>query len=57
MGPVIVAAALAIGLGWLVVSTARGAPPAAFLTIGAGILVAGAGNTLYNINACLTKER
>jgi hypothetical protein len=50
VGRVIVAAALAIGIGWLVVSTAHGTPAAAFITIGCGILVAGAGNTLYNIN-------
>lgn len=50
VGRVIVAAALAIGAGWLVVASAHGTPAAAFATIGAGILVAGAGNTLYNIN-------
>jgi predicted MFS family arabinose efflux permease len=50
VGRVIVAAASAIGIGWLVVSTARSTPAAAFTAIGGGILVAGVGNTLYNIN-------
>jgi hypothetical protein len=50
VGRVIVLAALAIGLGWLVVAVARGAPAVAFAVIAVGITLAGLGNTLYNIN-------
>lgn len=50
VGRVIVYAALAIGLGWLVVAAARGGPVAAFAVLAGGITLAGLGNTLYNIN-------
>lgn len=51
MGRVIVLAALAIGIGWLIVSLAGGLPGTAFAIIAGGIAVAGLGNTLYNVNA------
>jgi MFS family permease len=50
VGRVIVLAALAIGLGWLVVAAAQGGPAVAFAVIAGGITLAGLGNTLYNIN-------
>jgi MFS family permease len=50
VGRVMVLAALAIGLGWLVVAAAQGGPVVAFAVIAGGITLAGLGNTLYNIN-------
>ena len=51
LGRVIVAAALAIGAGWLIVALAGDGLGRTVATLGAGILLAGMGNALYNINA------
>ena len=45
------AAALAIGAGWLIVALAGDGLGRTVATLGAGILLAGMGNALYNINA------
>jgi len=49
IGRMIVVAACAIGAGWLTMSFARGTPVAAFAVLAGGFVVAGLGNTLYNI--------
>jgi len=49
LGWMIVVAASAIGAGWLTMSFAKGVPAIAFAILAAGFVVAGLGNTLYNI--------
>ena len=49
IGRMIVVAACAIGAGWLTMSFAKGTPVAAFAVLAGGFVVAGLGNTLYNI--------
>jgi MFS family permease len=49
IGRMIVMAACAIGAGWLTMSFAQGTPVTAFAILAGGFVVAGLGNTLYNI--------
>lgn len=48
-GPIAIGAALLLGIGWLFVPLAVGTPWVAFGIISAGMLLAGAGNMLWNV--------
>ncbi len=48
-GPTAIGAAAALGIGWLFIPLADGAPAMLFATLAAGMLLAGAGNTLWNV--------
>ena len=48
-GPVMIGAALLVGTGWLIVPLAVGTPWMAFGVITVGMLIAGAGNMLWNV--------
>jgi MFS family permease len=48
-GPVMIGAAFLVGIGWLIVPLAVGTPWMAFGVITVGMLIAGAGNMLWNV--------
>ncbi len=55
-GPVVIGAALILGIGWLFLPLAGGGPWAAFGIISLGMLLAGAGNMTWNVTtASLTQ--
>jgi MFS family permease len=48
-GPITIGAALLLGVGWLVIPLAVGTPWVAFGLVAIGMLMAGAGNLLWNV--------